>query len=155
MPKILSSKWDGAPSREAGGCHIDEGDGVNQLEVSHQDVTLTGIIEERIRELDGAEHGSFGAIAELHLRVSPAPSAAWRALWRSDVDAPEVIRDRTEVSDSGFIVLAITESSDIEADTEAIVDHTIRTNHRWHDLNQLARSSAERAVAFLQQLSSE
>jgi hypothetical protein len=127
---------------------------VNQQEVSHQDVTLTGIIEERIRELEGAEHGCLGALAELHLRVSPTPSAAWRGLWSSQVEAPEAIRSRTEVSESGFVVLAISESGDIEADIEAIVEHTISTNQRWHDLQQLARSSAERAVAVLQQISS-
>jgi hypothetical protein len=155
MPMILSSRWDRAARQKLAGLRVAAGGEVNQQEVSHPDVTLTGIIEERIRELDGAEHGSLGALAELHLRVSPTPSAAWRGLWSSYVDAPEAIRTRTEVSDSGFIMLAITESSDVEADIEAIVEHTIGTNQRWHDLKELARSSAERAVAVLQQISSE
>jgi hypothetical protein len=118
----------------------------------HEDVTLSGIIEGKVREL-GEDDEVFGAVAELHLRLTPTPEAAWRGLWRSDADAPEVIEHRTEATESGFIVLELTGDNDIEADIEAIVEHTIRTNHRWHDLNELARSSADRAVAALGDLS--
>lgn len=121
--------------------------------MSHGDVTLTGIIETKVRELGDDGDEAFGAVAELHLRVSPTPSSAWQGLWRSDAGAPETIEYRTEVSDDGFIVLEISDDSDIEADMLAIVEHTVRTNHRWHDLNELARSSAERAVAALTSLS--
>ena len=84
--------------------------------MSHGDVTLTGIIEERVRALDDDGDEAFGAVAELHLRVSPTPSTAWQGLWRADGDAPEVIEYRTEVTDGGFIILELTDDCDIEAD---------------------------------------
>jgi len=121
--------------------------------VSHGDVTLTGVIETRVRELNEDGDEVFGAVAELHLRVSPTPSPAWQGLWRSDAGAPETIEYRTSVSDDGFIVLELTDESDIESDMREIVEHTIRTNDRWHELNEQARSAAERAVAALGEMS--
>lgn len=121
--------------------------------MSHGDVTLTGVIEERVRELGDDGDESFGAVAELHLRVSPTPTLAWQGLWRSDAGAPETIEYRTSVNDDGFIVLELTEDCDIDADIRDIVEHTIRTNDRWHELQQLAHTAAERAVAALGALS--